>query len=96
MKTIQTTLIITSLCLSGSGFAAQPTDKGAVKQTARDTCLTKATEVYGSATTKSKAKKMKIGKVRGYSFTLKVGQKNAKIKCLADANGETVFYEGRR
>ena len=96
MKTIQTAFILTSLCLSTASFAAQLTDKAAVKQAARDTCLAKAIEVYGSATTKSKSTKKKIGKVKGYSYTLKVGQKNKKIKCLADANGETVFYDGRR
>lgn len=96
MKTIQTVLILSSVCLSATSFAAQPADTDAAKKAARDTCLTVATERYGSATTKLKGKKKKIGKIRGYSFTLKVGQRNRSIKCLADAKGETIFYDGGR
>ena len=92
MKKIQSAFILTGLCLSTVSFAAQPTDKTALKQAAHDTCLAKAIEVYGTATAKSKATKKKIGRVKGYSFTLKVGESNKRVKCLADENGETVFY----
>jgi hypothetical protein len=97
MKTIQTTLILTSLCLTATSFAAQPKDTDAAKQAARDTCLTKAMENYGSATIKSTSnRKKKIGKLRGYPISLKVGSRNKSVKCLADANGETIFYDAGR
>ena len=96
MKIMRTTIAITTLCVSATCRAAQPTATDREKQAAQEVCLAKAIEHYGSATTSTKPKKKKIGNVKGYSFRLKVGEKNKSVKCLADANGETVFYGGRR
>ncbi len=96
MKTIQTALLVISVALAATSFAAQPANTEVAKKAARDTCLAQAKETYGSATTNTKPKRKKIGKVKGYSFNLKVGERNRKIKCLADANGETIFYDAGR
>lgn len=96
MKAIQTALILAGLCVSSTGFAAQPIDKEAAKQAALDTCLAKAKERYGSAFTNSKPKKRKVGKIRGYSYILRVGNRNKKMVCVADANGETIIFAGSR
>ena len=92
MKAMHTSLILAGLCLSANSFAAQPTDVEQAKQDALTTCLAKATAHYGSATASSKPKKKKIGKMKGYSVTLKVGKAKETRRCLADANGETIFY----
>ena len=92
MKTMQSALILAGLCLSANGFAAQPTDVEKAKQDALNTCLAKATAHYGSAIASSKPKKKKVGKMRGYAVTLKVG-KAKKMRCLADANGKTIFFK---
>ena len=84
MNAIQTTLVLTGLCLFASSHAAQPEDADAVKQAALDVCLAKATERYGSASARSKPKKKTIGKMRGYQVTLKVGQFGKSVHCLAD------------
>ena len=94
MKTIQTAFILISLCLSTTSFAAQPTNKDAVKQAALDACLAKAKVRYGSVSKNSRPKKKKLGNSRGYSYALRVGDHNKRIICHADANGETKFYSG--
>ncbi len=94
MKAMQATLILAGLCLSAISFAAQSTDRDALKQAAREACLANAMERYGSASTNSKGSKRRIGRVKGYSFSLMVGERNRKINCLADADGETMFYSG--
>lgn len=78
------------------GYAAE-TETQSVKDAARATCLAEAKKNYTSAEIVStRAKKKKVGKMRGYAFTVKVKKPKKSLVCIANAEGETLFYRGTR
>ncbi len=89
------TLFACALALfSVTSVAAENTSKDQIKDAARKACVAAAVERYGEATAKQKAHKKKIGKRKGYAFRMRVGEGRKEINCLADANGETLFFSG--
>lgn len=89
------TLFACALALfSVASVAAENTSKDQIKDAARKACVAAAVERYGEATAKQKAHRKKIGRTKGYAFRMRVGERGEKINCLADANGETLFFSG--
>lgn len=75
-------------------YAAENSDKQATKDAARQLCVTEVRKRYENAEVSSqRAKRKKIGKVRGYAFRIKTN-KSKSLVCLASSNGETIFYSG--
>ena len=91
MKTFITCALV---LFTATSFAAENSSKDQIKDAARKACVTAAVERYGEATAKQKAHRKKIGKTKGYAFRMRVGERGKKINCLADVNGETLFFSG--
>ena len=64
----------------------------AAKQIAIDTCVSKATEVYGSAEAVGKVKRKRLNSKRGYRVPLKTGERSKKVNCFLSDSGEVKFH----
>ena len=95
MNTTRLALVVASLWLSGSIFAAEQTDVDATIQAAQETCLDAARANYGSAEVVSKPTKKSIGRTKGYAVEMLVGVRKKPVNCLADGNAKTTFYVGQ-
>ena len=95
MNTTRIVIIAVTLCLSNTSFSAEQSEVDEMNQTALETCLDAARENYGSAEVVSKPKMKKIGRTRGYAVKMKVGAAKKTINCLADRDGETMFFKGQ-
>ena len=64
----------------------------AAKQIAIDTCVSKATEVYGSAEAVGKVRRKGLSSKRGYRVPLKTGERSKKVNCFVSDSGEVKFH----
>jgi len=94
MKHLVLFLVTTGLSLSaiaGDKDANEQID--AAKQIAIETCVSKATEVYGSAEVAGRAKRKSFNSKRGYRIPLKTGERSRKVYCFVSDSGDVSFYK---
>ena len=79
-----TLMFIAGAFLSTSSIcAAENADKQAAKDAALELCMTEISKSYKNAeVTSKKAKRKKIGKVRGYAYSIRVTNRKSLV-CLA-------------
>lgn len=65
----------------------------AAKQIAIDTCVSKATEAYGSAEAVGKAKRKRLNSKRGYRIPLRTGERSREVYCFVSDSGDVSFYK---
>lgn len=80
------------LLFAGASGQAAADEVEAIKDAAWNACVAAASDRYDSAEVSKKAKKKKIGRERGYIFSVKTVPSKNGLRCFANKSGDTTFY----